>query len=162
MDKEPLFKCRGKCGQMLPESAYPKSGPYKGKWYRRSWCKECANRRRWVKRRVPLVTIKSHLLEIVHRTGSERAAARELGIRPTQLRHWLGKAYRYRKDGSKKYAVSISRSSAAHILNTLRQLRANDVSYDHGNRKGKKPYWFSHDDRDAEYRREYRKRDKAA
>lgn len=134
------------------ESEFPRSGPYKGNGntYRRSICQKCLNRRNWKIKRIPLGTVRPHLLEILNRTGSQRRAAQALEITPTQLRHWLGLAYRYHPDGRKTKATSISRKSATLILTTLRQLRSENVHYEHGNRSGKKPYWFNVNDQEAE------------
>lgn len=152
-----LFKCRGKCGRMLPEEDFPFTGWYKDKHYRASRCKQCTNRIKWPYRTVPLSDMKPYLMEIVHRTGSKRAAAAALGVKHTQLRHWLQISWRYRKDGRKYKSKRMHRNSAAHVLMTLRHLRQENAFYSHTPQKRNKPYWHSVDDKEAEYRRERRK-----
>lgn len=158
--QELQFRCRGKCGQTLPESEFPRTAPYKGKRYRYSECRECRNRRKWKKRRIPISGIRPYLLEIIHRTGSIRGAARVLETDYTTVRVWLGTQPRYHKSGKKKIAESISRASAAHILRTLHTLRLNDVHYTPRS-DGPKPYWYKVDNAEAEYRRERRKQQAA-
>jgi len=152
---EVLFKCRGKCGQMLPESAFPQTAPYKDKRYRYSKCRECRNREKWRKRRIPISTVRPHLLEIIHRTGSIRSAAKALETDYTTVRVWLGTQPRYYKSGKKQLAKNISRSSAAHILTTLRHLRLANVHYS-PKPDGPKPYWYSVDNKEAERGRKRR------
>jgi len=152
-----LFKCRGKCGQLLPEEAFPFTGWYKGKHYRASRCKRCTNRLKWKYRTVELSMMRPYLLEIIHRTGSKRQAAIALGIKHTQLRHWLGISYRYRKDGRRYKSKRMHRDSAAHVLRTLRRLRQENTFYEHTPQKRNKPYWHSVDDKEAERGRKRRK-----
>jgi hypothetical protein len=83
------------------------------------------------KREIPLGEVKPYLEEIVLRSGSQRKAARELGVARTQLRIWLQEQRRYRNGKKYTYAQFVTRESAALILRTLRRLRVERKFYDH-------------------------------
>lgn len=122
---ETLFKCRGKCGLMLPESEFPRTGAYNGKTYRISICRNCRNLKKWPRRTISLLHMRPYLEEILNRSGGLRAGARELAITHTQLRVWLGRQPRYH-NGRAVRATRVTRKSAAHILATVRRLRERD------------------------------------
>lgn len=120
---ELTFRCID-CREDKPESEFPHHRqPDTGAIYRMSRCKLCTSRKKWPLKTISLLKIRPYLDEIVLYAGSKRAAAKELGIAHTQLRHWLGISAKYTPDGRKYYAKRISKPAVVNIIKTLHRLR---------------------------------------
>lgn len=102
-----------------------------------------------------IIQFKPFLDEIIFRCGSQRKAAKRLGIAKSQLRLWIGASRRHE---SGKIQTSITRESARKIVTTLKQLRHDNVHYIHDHMPGPKPVWLKIDDAEAERKREERER----
>jgi hypothetical protein len=117
------YRCYN-CKEDKDERAFQLVPAMNGKRYRRSICRPCTYLRygKYTKTRVPISKIRPFLDELIHHCGSERAAARTMGIPPQQLRAWLGKQKRYYR-GRHSTQIRMSKASAALVLSTLREVR---------------------------------------
>lgn len=137
------------CKLVLPIEDFYRRSENHDRFY--SKCKVCHNKRNC--KRVSILRYLPFLDEIIFRCGSQRKAAKRLGIAKSQLRLWIGAMRRYE---SGKRQLTISRESARRIVATLKQLRQANVYYIHDHQPGPKPAWLKINDADAERKRQER------